>query len=207
MNLEKNLDTQIMSDNIPMEAEQQYPPAMQTVPVQSTEQNKEEPHGQMQPEDTKHLDEEVARLKAVLGSTGATVPQTDEEKRDIDSRSIYVGNVDYGASPAELQQHFASAGMVHRVTILTNKFTGQPKGFAYLEFVDVDSVNKAVATLDGSVFRDRELKVSAKRTNIPGISTTNRGGRGGRGRGRGGFRSRGGRGRGGFRGGSRFTPY
>lgn len=153
------------------------------------------------------MDEEVARLKAVLGGAEPAGPQTDEEKRDIDSRSVYIGNVDYATAPAELQQHFASAGVVHRVTILINKFTGQPKGFAYLEFVDQDSVNKAVATLDGSLFRDRELKVSAKRTNIPGISSTNRGGRGGRGRGRGGFRARGGRGRGGFRGGSRFTPY
>lgn len=153
--------------------------------------------------DTKSLDDEVARLKAVLNSQEpGHLPQTDEEKRDIDSRSVYIGNVDYATDPAELQQHFASAGVVQRVTILINKFTGQPKGFAYLEFLDVDAVNKAVATLDGSVFRERELKVSAKRTNIPGLSSTNRG-RGARGRGRGGFRARGrGRGRG-----DRFNPY
>lgn len=70
---------------------------------------------------------------------------------------------------------------------MTNKVTGQPKGFAYLEFSDVDSMNKAVATLDGSIFRDRPLKVLPKRTNIPGVNA-NRGGL--RGRGRAGFRGR-----------------
>lgn len=98
---------------------------------------------------------------------------------------------------------------------MTNKVTGQPKGFAYLEFSDAEAVNKAVATLDGSSFRERELKVLPKRTNIPGVNANRGGFRGGRGgiRGRGGFRGRGGmRGRGGFRGrggrgGARFNPY
>ena len=157
------------------------------------------------------MEKEAAKLRELHSQLSSEQPvtQTDEEKRDIDSRSVYVGNVDYQATPLELQQHFSSAGVVHRVTILMNKFTGQPKGYAYLEFADADSVNQAVATLDASMFRDRELKVSAKRTNIPGLSTTNRGGfqrggfRGGRGRGG----PRGGRGRGRGRGQPRFTPY
>lgn len=153
------------------------------------------------------MEKEAARLRDFNNSANGE-SENDREKKDIDSRSVYIGNVDYGATPLELQQHFSSAGIVNRVTILMNKFTGQPKGFAYLEFTDIDGVNKAVATLDGTVFRDRELKVSAKRTNIPGISTTNRGGRGGRGGMRGGFRGRGrGRGRGAFRGAGRFAPY
>lgn len=158
------------------------------------------------------MEQEAAKLRELHSQLSNDqndhVPQTDEEKRDIDSRSVYIGNVDYGATPLELQQHFSGAGVVQRVTILMNKFTGQPKGFAYLEFADASSVNDAVTTLDASTFRDRELKVSAKRTNIPGLSTTNRGGAGGRGgfRGRGRARGRG-RGRGGFRGAPRFTPY
>lgn len=155
------------------------------------------------------MEREAAKLRELHSKLveGQEDP-SEEERRDIDTRSVYIGNVDYDATPLELQQHFSSSGVVNRVTILTNKFTGQPKGFAYLEFADVDGVNKAVATLDGSVFRDRELKVSAKRTNVPGMS----GGRGRGGpRGRGGFRGRArggrGRGRGAPRGGARFTPY
>ncbi|KAK3086478.1 hypothetical protein FSP39_018965 [Pinctada imbricata] len=112
----------------------------------------------------------------------ATGFPTMEEKMDSDSRSVYVGNVDYGATAEELEQHFHGCGSVNRVTILCDKFTGHPKGFAYVEFADKDSVATAQA-LDESLFRGRQIKVSAKRTNRPGISTTNRKPRGMRGRG------------------------
>ena len=48
--------------------------------------------------------------------------------------SIYVGQVDYSTTPEELLAHFESCGTVERVTIVCDKFTGKPKGFAYLEF-------------------------------------------------------------------------
>ena len=107
-------------------------------------------------------------------------------------RSVYVGNVDYAATAEELEQHFHGCGSINRVTILCNKYDGTPKGFAYVEFADKDSVDTAMA-LDDSLFRGRQIKVMPKRTNKPGISSTNRPPRG-----RGGFRGRGYRGRGGF---------
>ena len=48
--------------------------------------------------------------------------------------SIYVGQVDYSATPEELLAHFEACGTVERVTIVCDKFSGKPKGFAYLEF-------------------------------------------------------------------------
>jgi len=116
-----------------------------------------------------------------------------EEKVEVDARSCYVGNVDYGATAEELEQHFHGCGSINRVTILCNKFDGNPKGFAYVEFTDKDSVDTAMA-LDDSLFRGRQIKVMPKRTNKPGISSSNRPprGRGFRGR------SSGYRGRGGF---------
>jgi polyadenylate-binding protein 2 len=118
---------------------------------------------------------------------GSPTFQTVEQKVEADSRSVYVGNVDYGATAEELEQHFHGCGGVNRVTILCDKFTGHPKGFAYIEFSDKDSVNTAMA-LDESLFRGRQIKVMPKRTNQPGISTTNRGAasRGGAARARGG---------------------
>ncbi|XP_068649668.1 polyadenylate-binding protein 2-like isoform X1 [Aristolochia californica] len=97
--------------------------------------------------------------------SGATATQA--EKEEVDSRSIYVGNVDYACTPEEVQQHFQSCGTVNRVTILTDKF-GQPKGFAYVEFVEVDAVQNALL-LNESELHGRQLKVSAKRTNVPGM--------------------------------------
>lgn len=158
-----------------------------------------------------HDSEKLRALSNLLDKI-ANPALTEEEahaKAEIDARSVYIGNVDYGATPLELQQHFSGSGVVERITIMTNKVTGQPKGFAYLEFSLPEGARQAVSTLDGSMFRDRELKVNLKRTNVPGISTTNRGMPRGRARGRGMFRGRGRagfRGRG-FRGQSRFLPY
>lgn len=95
------------------------------------------------------------------------------EKREMDSRSVYVGNVDYGTTAYELEEHFKSAGEVARVTILCNKFDGAPKGFAYVEFEGIEAAQRALA-MDGTELRARVIKVMRKRTNQPGISSTNR---------------------------------
>ncbi|NWS50693.1 PABP2 protein, partial [Probosciger aterrimus] len=108
-----------------------------------------------------------------------------EEKMEADARSIYVGNVDYGATAEELEAHFHGCGSVNRVTILCDKYSGHPKGFAYIEFSDKESVRTSMA-LDESLFRGRQIKVIPKRTNRPGISTTDRGFPRSRYRGRGG---------------------
>ncbi|XP_062605096.1 polyadenylate-binding protein 2-like [Saccostrea cucullata] len=137
-------------------------------------------------EKLKEMQKEVDTQMNMTSPTTASPFPTPEEKMDADNRSVYVGNVDYGATAEELEQHFHGCGSVNRVTILCDKYTGHPKGFAYVEFADKDSVTTAQA-LDESLFGGRQIKVSAKRTNRPGISTTNRKPRGFRPRGR--FRS------------------
>lgn len=174
----------------------------------------------------KGMDEEAARLiqlqtemeqqmkstqspTANYGSSPfQAAPMSVEEKMDADTRSIYVGNVDYSATAQELEAHFHGCGSINRVTILCDKFSGHPKGFAYVEFGDKDSVQTAQA-LDDSLFKGRQIKVNAKRSNRPGISTTDRIPRGAmrggfgfvpRGRGRGGMYGMGGAPQG-------FSPY
>lgn len=56
-----------------------------------------------------------------------------------------------------LQMHFQDCGTVNRVTILTDKM-GNPKGFAYIEFLEVDAVAQA-CLLEGTELRGRQLKV------------------------------------------------
>ncbi|NWI05917.1 PABP2 protein, partial [Tichodroma muraria] len=113
------------------------------------------------------------RDKSLLST--ALFPLTTKEKMEADQRSIYVGNVDYGGTAEELESHFNSCGQINRVTILCDKFSGHPKGYAYIEFEEQSSV-KAAVELDESVFRGRVIKVLPKRTNMPGISSTDRGG-------------------------------
>jgi polyadenylate-binding protein 2 len=73
-----------------------------------------------------------------------------------DGRSIYVGQVDYSATPEELQEHFASCGTVNRVTILCDQYRN-PKGYAYIEFDSAEAVEAAVL-LNDSEFKSRQLK-------------------------------------------------
>lgn len=73
-------------------------------------------------------------------------------------RLRYVGQVDYESTVEELRSHFAPCGTINRVTIICDKITGQSKGFAYIEFVDKESAEKALE-LDESTFRGRQLKV------------------------------------------------
>jgi len=115
------------------------------------------------------MEEEAQRLielqsQVELGSSSGSIGSVNKE--DTDSRSVYVGNVDYGATPEELQAHFQSCGTINRITILCDKFTGHPKGFAYVEFVDKESVANAMV-LNESLFRGRQIKVTSKRTNVP----------------------------------------
>lgn len=138
----------------------------------------------------KDMEEEAARLKAMqtgasadgtVAAAGAAGSAEANAREEADARSIYVGNVDYGATPEELQVHFQSCGTVNRVTILTDRF-GNPKGFAYIEFLELDAVANALL-LNDSELRGRQIKVSPKRTNVPGLKFRGRGGsfRGGRG--------------------------
>ncbi|XP_026579402.1 polyadenylate-binding protein 2-like [Pseudonaja textilis] len=127
-------------------------------------------------EKLKELQNEVEKqmnMSPPPGNAGPVIMSL-EEKMEADTRSIYVGNVDYGATAEELEAHFHGCGSVNRVTILCDKYTGHPKGFAYIEFSDKESVRTSLA-LDESLFRGRQIKVIPKRTNRPGISTTDRG--------------------------------
>ena len=73
------------------------------------------------------LREMQSQLETPVGGEGS---HSREDREDVDARSIFVGNVDYGATPEEIQTHFATGpGTINRVTILLDKFTGHPKGW------------------------------------------------------------------------------
>ncbi|KAK7328129.1 hypothetical protein VNO77_22225 [Canavalia gladiata] len=115
------------------------------------------------------LREMQAKVEKEMGSVQdpATASASQANREEIDSRSVFVGNVDYACTPEEVQQHFQSCGTVNRVTIRTDKF-GQPKGYAYVEFLEAEAVQEALS-LNESELHGRQLKVTAKRTNIPGM--------------------------------------
>ncbi|PPE01587.1 hypothetical protein GOBAR_DD01374 [Gossypium barbadense] len=124
---------------------------------------------------SKDLEDMKKRLKEIEEEAGALREMQAKVEKEMGAVqgfsplffNSFFGGVDYACTPEEVQQHFQSCGTVNRVTILTDKF-GQPKGFAYVEFVEVDAVQNALL-LNESELHGRQLKVSAKRTNIPGM--------------------------------------
>lgn len=124
----------------------------------------------------KEMEEEAAALREMqakvekeMGAVQdpASAAASQASKEEVDNRSVFVGNVDYACTPEEVQQHFQSCGTVNRVTILTDKF-GHPKGFAYVEFLEVEAIQEALL-LNESELHGRQLKVLPKRTNVPGM--------------------------------------
>ncbi|KAF9363559.1 cytoplasmic RNA-binding protein [Mortierella sp. NVP85] len=129
----------------------------------------------------KEMEAEAAKLREMQAQAERDLNMSEEDKELVDARSVYVGNVDWGSTPEELQAHFQSCGTINRITILCDKWTGHPKGYAYVEFADPSSVANAMV-LNESLFRARLIKVTPKRTNVPGMAARGRGrGRGSRG--------------------------
>lgn len=121
-------------------------------------------------EKLKQMQSEVNKQMTLGSPTGiTTIPLSLEEKKEIDDRSIYVGNVDYGATAEELEAHFHGCGSMNRVTILCNKVDGHPKGFAYIEFGSKEFVETALA-MNETLFRGRQIKVKIRFSGVRFVS-------------------------------------
>ncbi|PKA51433.1 Nuclear cap-binding protein subunit 2 [Apostasia shenzhenica] len=84
--------------------------------------------------------------------------QSDE---DMESRTVLVTNVHFAATKEAIISHFTSCGTVHKVIMLTDAVTAQPKGAAYIVFANKESVAKAIS-LSGTSFFSRVLKIIRK---------------------------------------------
>ncbi len=80
----------------------------------------------------KKLEEEERKLAAQEAALDQAMEKT-QSNVPVDEKSVYIGNVDYSTKPEQLKNHFKSCGSIERVTILVNKYTGRPKGFAYVD--------------------------------------------------------------------------
>ena len=94
---------------------------------------------------------------------------------------IYVGNLSYDVTEEELRQEFLAFGEVESLNIITDKYSGQPKGFGFVEMPSVSEGQAAIAGLNGKTLKDRTLTVNTARPR-----TDNRGGGGSYGGSRGG---------------------
>jgi RNA recognition motif-containing protein len=78
--------------------------------------------------------------------------------------NIYVGNLNYGLTEPELKQAFEAHGQVSSVKIITDKFTGKAKGFAFVEMPNDTEARNAISQMNGADLKGRPLKVSEARS-------------------------------------------
>ncbi len=77
-------------------------------------------------------------------------------------KKIYVGNLPFTASEAQLREIFEKHGTVHSVNLITDRETGRPRGFGFVE-MDPPQAEAAIKALDGTDFGGRPLKVNEAR--------------------------------------------
>ena len=128
-------------------------------------------------------------------------------------KKLYVGNLPFNASEEQLQEWFGQVGVnPSAISLIRDRFTGQSRGFAFIEIANDEDADRAVTSLNGQNFGGRNLVVNEARPQTErsgggggGGGRGGYGGGGGGGGGRGGDRGGGGRGggRGGDRGGDR----
>lgn len=96
---------------------------------------------------------------------------------------IFVGNLSWEVTEGELNGLFSDSGQVNSVKIITDKFTNQPKGFAFVEMATDESALKAITALNGTMLRERALTVNEAHPPKPRDERGNSGGGGRRGHG------------------------
>ena len=74
--------------------------------------------------------------------------------------NIYVGNLAYSTTEDEIREAFAAFGEVSKVNLITDKFTGQSKGFAFVEMDDNSAADAAMKALNETPMGGRNLKVN-----------------------------------------------
>ncbi len=79
------------------------------------------------------------------------------------STKLFVGNLSYQASENDLKELFSQAGTVESVKIITDTYTGQPRGFGFVEMSTSAEAKNAVSLLNGTSLNDRNITVSEAR--------------------------------------------
>jgi cold-inducible RNA-binding protein len=79
------------------------------------------------------------------------------------SKKLYIGNLPYSVTETALREMFTPVGVVDSVSIITDRETGQPKGFAFIEMTDDDAAKQAISQINGKTLDNRSITVAEAR--------------------------------------------
>ena len=86
-----------------------------------------------------------------------------EEERDEESnlnKKLYIGNLAFSTTEDDLRSVFQRHGVVDSVAVITDRDTGRPRGFAFVEMSEPSSAQDAIRALDGTELGGRSIKVN-----------------------------------------------
>ena len=93
---------------------------------------------------------------------------------------LYVGGLPYSTTEQQLSELFAQQGSVTSAKVITDKFTGQSRGFGFVEMATGEEAQKAITALNGTQMDGRTLTVNEAKPQEKRTGSGDRGGRGGR---------------------------
>jgi cold-inducible RNA-binding protein len=78
-------------------------------------------------------------------------------------KKLYIGNLAFGVGDKDLEELFAQAGVCESAAVITDRATGQSRGFGFVEMSSDAEAQKAIQQFDGQEFKGRTLKVNEAR--------------------------------------------
>jgi RNA recognition motif-containing protein len=94
-------------------------------------------------------------------------------------RKLYVGNLPYSATEQSIREAFSASGTVDSVNVITDRDTGQSKGFAFVEMASDREAQAAMQAMNGATLDGRQIKVNEAKPKGSGGGRGNSGGYGG----------------------------
>jgi len=79
------------------------------------------------------------------------------------TKKVYVGNLSFDTTEDKLRELFAAHGEVSSINMITDRYTGRSRGFAFVEMATDEAAEAAITALDGQMVDDRPLKVAEAR--------------------------------------------
>jgi RNA recognition motif-containing protein len=96
------------------------------------------------------------------------------------TQKVYVGNLSYNTTESTLRPLFAEYGEIESINLITDRDTGRPKGFAFVEMATDQAAQAAISALNGKSIDDREIKVDKAKPQTDRDRRDGRSGGGGR---------------------------
>ena len=92
------------------------------------------------------------------------------------AKRLYVGNLAYAVTDQDLKDLFSQSGTVESAAVISDKVSGQSKGFGFVEMADATGAEAALKSLDGTEFKGRNIKVNEAKPREGGSGGGSRGG-------------------------------